>query len=171
MAREHGHEVLIEVPMESKKFPAEDPGPLGLLIGLEEKEQKDRLEAILKEGEGAVGVLDTMGSQYRESELHISAVFAKLREENLYYVQSRPGVRVGEATVPTAIADVVIDERPFRAAIDARLDYAERLAKYQGSAVVSVSAKPVSFERLVLWMEQTASNDIVLAPMSQILIR
>lgn len=171
MAKEHGHEVLIEVPMESKQFPAQDPGPLGLLTSLDEKERTDRLETILKDAEGAVGVLDTMGSQYRESDQHISAVFAKLGEENLYYVQGRPGVRIGETTVPTAIADVLIDERPFRAAIDARLDYLERLAKYQGSAVAAVGAKPVSFERLVLWMEQTAGKGVVLAPMSQVLIR
>ncbi len=171
MAKEHGHEVLIEIPMESKQFPAKDPGPLGLLTSLEEKEQTERLEAILKDGEGAVGVLDSMGSRYRESDQHINAVFKKLSEKNLYYVQGEPGVRVGEATIPTAITDVVIDERPFRAAIDARLDYAERLAKYQGSAVVSLSAKPVGFERVVLWMEQIASKNIVLAPMSQVLIR
>jgi polysaccharide deacetylase 2 family uncharacterized protein YibQ len=171
MAKENGHEVLIQVPMESKEFPAQDPGPLGLLTSLEEKELSDRLEKILKGAEGAVGVLDTMGSQYRESDTHISAVFTKLSEENLYYVQGRPGIRVGESTVPTAVADVLIDERPFRAAIDARLDYLERLAKYQGSAVAAVGAKPVSFERLVLWMEQIADKGVSLAPVSQVLIR
>lgn len=171
MAKEHGHEVLIEVPMESKQFPAEDPGPLGLLTSLEEEERKERLETILEEAKGAVGIIDTMGSHFRESSPHINFVFNKLREENLYYVQGRPGVRVGEANIPTTIADVVIDERPFRAAIDARLDYAERLAKYQGSAVAALRAKPVSFERLVLWMEQISDKDIGLAPISQVLIR
>ncbi len=171
MAKENGHEVLIEVPMESKQFPAQDPGPLGLLTGLDEEERTERLDKILKDAEGAVGILDTMGSQYRESDQHISAVFAKLSEENLYYVQGRPGIRVGETTVPTAIADVLIDERPFRAAIDARLDYLERLARYQGSAVAAVGAKPVSFERLVLWMEQIADSDVALSPVSQVLIR
>ena len=111
------------------------------------------------------------GSKFRESEQNIAAVFAKLKERNLFYVQGRPGVRVGEATVPTAVADVVLDERPFRAAVDARLDYAERLAKYQGSAVASLSAKPVGFERLVLWLDQAQKKGVALAPISQVLIR
>jgi len=169
MAKEHGHEVFIEVPMESKEFPAQDPGPLGLLTRLETEERDERLESILKVGSGAVGVLDTMGSRYRESDEHISALFEKLREENLYYVQGRPGIRVGESIVPTASAEVVIDERPFRAAIDARLEYAEQLAKYQGSVVAAIGAKPVGFERLVLWMEQAKDRGITLAPVSQIL--
>ena len=170
-AKAKGHEVLIEVPMESKQFPAEDPGPLGLLTSIEAKENTERLEAILKESSSAVGVLDTTGSKFRESSEHINPVFAKLKASNLFYVQGEPGVRTGEATVPTAIADLIIDERPFRAAIDARLDYAERLAKYQGSAVAALSAKPVSFERLVLWIEQAQKKGVVLAPMSQVLIK
>jgi polysaccharide deacetylase 2 family uncharacterized protein YibQ len=169
-AKAKGHEVLIEVPMESKQFPAEDPGPLGLLTSIEAKENQERLEAILKESAGTVGVLDTMGSKFRESGEHINPVFAKLKQSNLVYVQGTPGVRVGEASVPTAIADLIVDERPFRAAIDARLDYAERLARYQGSAVVTMGAKPVNFERLILWAEQAQKKGIALAPISQVLI-
>lgn len=169
-AKASGHEVLIELPMESKEFPADDPGPLGLLTSIEAKENAQRLDAILKDAGDAVGVLDSEGSKFRESEPHISAVFAKLKEKNLFYVQGEPGVRVGEANVPVAVADVVLDERPFRAAVDARLDYAERLAKYQGSAVAAVGAKPVSFERLVLWLEQAQKKGVVLAPISDVLI-
>ena len=169
-AKASGHEVLIEVPMESKSFPAEDPGPLGLLTSNDAKENGIRIDAILKDAGSAVGVLDSNGSKFREDQ-NINSLFAKLKEKNLFYVQGEPGVRMGEPGVPTAVADVVIDERPFRAAVDARLDYAERLAKYQGSAVASMSAKPVNFERLVLWLEQSQKKGVSLAPMSQVLIR
>lgn len=170
-AKAKGHEVLVEVPMESKQFPAEDPGPLGLLTSTEAKDNQMRLDAILKESGGAVGILDSMGSRFRESGEHIGLLFATLKQGNLFYVQGTPGVRVGEATVPTAIADLIIDERPFRAAIDARLDFAERLAKYQGSAIAALGAKPVSYERLVLWLEQAQKKGVTLAPISQVLIK
>lgn len=170
-AKEKGHEVLIEVPMESRQFPADDPGPLGLLTSLEPKENQDRLETILKEATNAIGVLDTMGSKFREASEFINPVYAKLKQSNLFYVQGTPGVRTGEAGVPTAVADVVLDERPFRAAVDARLDFAERIAKYQGSAVVTMGAKPVNFERTALWIEQAKKKGIVLAPISQVLIK
>jgi len=170
-AKAKGHEVLVEVPMESKQFPSEDPGPLGLLTSLEPKENQDRMEAILKDATGAVGVIDITGGKFRESEPHINEVYAKLQQQSLFYVQGEPGVRVGEATVPTATADVVLDERPFRAAIDARLDYAERLARYQGSAVAVLSPKPVSYERLVLWLDQASKKGVAITPVSQVLIR
>lgn len=170
-AKAAGHEVLVEVPLESKQFPAEDPGPLGLLTTLELKDNTTRLEAILKASAGAIGVFDAQGTKFRESDSHITPLFTKLKEQNLFYVQGSPGVRVGETTIPTAVADVVLDERPFRAAIDARLDYAERLARYQGSAIASLNAKPVSFERLVLWMEQAQKKGVVITPISAVLIK
>lgn len=170
-AKAQGHEVLVEVPLESKAYPAEDPGPLGLLTTLELKDNTERLDAIIKASSGATGVFDAMGTKFRESDPHIAPLFAKLKEQNLFYVQGSPGIRVGESTIPTATADVVLDERPFRAAIDARLDYAERLARYQGSAIASLNAKPVSFERLVLWLDQAQKKGLVLAKISEVLIR
>lgn len=170
-AKARGHEVLVEVPMESKSFPAEDPGPLGLMTSLDAKKNLERMDAILKAVPGAIGIDDSMGSKFRESETNMNNVFAKLREKKLIYVQTEPGVQIGEPGVPHTVADVVADERPFRASIDARLDYAERLAKFQGSAVTVIEPKPVSFERLAVWIETLNGKGIALAPVSEVLVR
>lgn len=89
----------------------------------------------------------------------------------MFYVQGRPGLRLGNDRVPTATADIVIDERAFRAAIDARLDYIERLAKHQGSSVAVASAKPVTFERIALWLDEVGRRGVAVAPVSQVLIQ
>ncbi|MBT5242322.1 MAG: hypothetical protein HOL61_17225 [Rhodospirillaceae bacterium] len=170
-AIEAGHEVLIEVPMESKRFPADDPGPLGLLTSLDQIENVERLTAILAESAGSAGVLDTSGSRFRESTEHINLVMNNLDARGLFYVQGRPGLRLGNDRVATATADIVIDERAFRAAIDARLDYIERLAKYQGSSVAVASAKPVTFERITLWLDEVGRRGVAVAPVSQVLIQ
>ena len=134
-AQEADHEVLVEVPMESNRFPADDPGPLGLLTSLDQIENVDRLSAILEEAEGSVGILDVTGSRFRESAEHINIVMNNLEARGMYYIQGRPRLRLGTTKVPSATADIVLDERAFRASIDARLDFVERLAKYQGSSV------------------------------------
>jgi polysaccharide deacetylase 2 family uncharacterized protein YibQ len=171
MAKANGHEVLVEMPMESKQYPAEDPGPLGLMTSLDAKKNGERIDTILKSVPGVIGIDDSMGSKFRESESAMSTLVGKLKEKSLIYVQTEPGVRIGEPGVPNTAADVIIDERPFRAAIDARLDYVERLAKFQGSAVTVMSPKPVSFERLALWLDTLNQKGIVLAPVSEVLVR
>jgi polysaccharide deacetylase 2 family uncharacterized protein YibQ len=170
-AKSTGHEVLVEVPMESKQFPAEDPGPLGLMTTLPPKENGERLKTMLDLFPDAIGIDDIMGSKFREDTAHMNDVFKALQERKLVYVQGRPGVRIGEPSVPNTIADLILDERPFRAAIDARLDYAERLAKYQGSAVTVMGTKPVGYERLALWLEQIGKHGIELTPVSKILVQ
>ncbi len=170
-AREAGHEVLIEVPMESKRFPADDPGPFGLLTSLDALQNVERLTAILATAEGAPGILDTTGSRFRESSEHISLVMNNLDARGMFYVQGRPGLRVGTDKVPTATADIVIDERDFRASIDARLDYIEELARYQGSSVAIASPKPATYERIALWLDDVTRRGVAVAPVSQVLIQ
>lgn len=170
-AQNAGHEVLIEVPMESKRFPANDPGPLGLLTSLDQIENADRLSAILELAQGTAGILDVTGSRFRESAEHINIVMNNLDARGLFYVQGRPGLRLGNNRVASATADIVLDERAFRASIDARLDYVERLAKYQGSSVAVTSAKPVNFERLALWLDEIGARGISVTPVSEILIQ
>lgn len=170
-AQEAGHEVLVEVPMESKRFPANDPGPLGLLTSLDQIENADRLSAILEQAQGTAGILDVTGSRFRESAEHINIVLNNLDARGLFYVQGRPGLRLGNNKVASATADIVLDERSFRASIDARLDYVERLAKYQGSSVAVTSAKPVNFERLALWLDRIGERGVSVAPVSEVLIQ
>ncbi|MEQ9446363.1 MAG: divergent polysaccharide deacetylase family protein [Rhodospirillaceae bacterium] len=170
-ATEAGHEVLVEVPLESNRFPADDPGPLGLLTSLDQIQNVERLTAILNEADGSAGILDNSGSRFRESTSHINLLMNNLDARNLFYVQGRPGLRLGNDRVPTATADIVLDERAFRASIDARLDYIEQLAKYKGNSVAVASAKPVTFERITLWLDNVGQRGIALAPVSQVLIR
>lgn len=170
-AQDAGHEVLIEVPMESKRFPANDPGPLGLLTSLDQIENVERLTTILEEAAGTAGVLDVTGSRFRESAEHINILLNNLDARGLFYVQGRPGLRLGNNRVASATADIVLDERAFRASIDARLDYIERLAKYQGSSVAVTSAKPVNFERLALWLDRIGERGVSVAPVSEVLIQ
>lgn len=170
-ATEAGHEVLVEVPMESRRFPADDPGPLGLLTSLDQIANVERLSTILDEAEGTAGIMDVTGSRFRESAEHINIVMNNLDARGLFYVQGRPGLRLGSTKVPSATADIVLDERGFRASIDARLDYVERLAKYQGSSVAVASAKPVTFERIALWLDEAGRRGVSVAPVSQVLIQ
>ena len=166
-----GHEVLVEVPMEGKRFPANDPGPLGLLTSLDQVQNEERLSTILEMATGSAGILDITGSRFRESAEHINILLDVLAARGLFYIQGRPGLRQGNDRVPALTADIILDERAFRASIDARLDFIEQLAKYQGSSVALASAKPVTFERIALWLDEAGQRGVSITPISQIIIQ
>ena len=47
----------------------------------------------------------------------------------------------------------------------------ERLAKYQGSSVAVASAKPVTFERIAMWLDEAGRRGVSIAPVSALLIQ
>ena len=168
-AQEKGHEVLVEVATEGRSFPADDPGPLGLFTTMEVIENRQRLADILERADGANGVIDPMGGEFRRVPAQFNPIQVDLSRAGLFYIQGRPGIEEYNFRVPHAVADTIIDERPFRAGIDARLNYLERMADFQGNAVGIAEALPVTYERVLLWTENLRARGYVLAPVSAVL--
>lgn len=175
LARAHGHEVMLDLPMEPITFPADDPGPQALLTTLPPEENRKRLDWILRRGSAFVGLVGTMGSRYSTIDRSMRATLSVLRDKGLLYVDNRPvpqsiGARVADQLgVPRAINNRMIDERQAsRIAIDARLVQIERIAKSEGTAVALARPFPVSLERLVQWTATLDEAGFDLAPITAV---
>jgi hypothetical protein len=80
-------------------------------------------------------------------------------------------VGVNPSSLPAAASvTLVADETPFRAAIDTRLARLLLAAQRDGSAVAYASARPVTFERLLAWINGFAQKGVVLAPVSAVVL-
>lgn len=174
-ARAAGHEVLIGLPMEPANFPLNDPGPQALLTGLPPPENAARLAWALARGQGYVGVTNAASAVLRGERFTASAeamrpVLETLRERGLLYIEARPGERP-PGLVPARAADVVIDERPARSEIDARLAELERIARERGVALGVSGPSPLSLDRLAAWAPQVGSRGFALAPVSAVVVR
>jgi polysaccharide deacetylase 2 family uncharacterized protein YibQ len=171
-ARAAGHEALLMVPMEPKNFPQNDPGPQALLTSLTGKQNTSRLEWILGRAVGYVGVTDFMGSRFTNSVPHMKSFFRNLRRRGLLYLESNTQSRVTAAEiasanrVPFAASALYIDSQASRAAIDAQLAEAERLANQLGAIVVMGFLYPVTLERVANWAKTIEKRVLVLAPVS-----
>src|SRR5436190_14744310 len=63
LARAHGHEVLLEAPMEPNDYPDNDPGPFTLMAGGAPQETAKRTEWLLSRATGYFGLTNYLGSQ------------------------------------------------------------------------------------------------------------
>jgi hypothetical protein len=176
-ARDAGHEVLLNLPMEPSNFAAADPGPQALLTSLTAQQNLSRLDWILSRADGYVGVASLNGGRFVASERSLQPVLASLRDRGFVYVEKTVGAPsvaprlARELGVPRAIADGWIDSDPTRASIDARLAEIERVARDAGAAVAIAQPLPVTFERLAIWQTTLAGKSLVLAPISAIVNR
>jgi hypothetical protein len=170
-ARDSGHEVLLDLPMEPLDYPADDPGPHLLLADNPPGDNLDRLAWLLARAPGYIGVAGS-GGRFAGSP-QAAAVLGELARRGLGFVElgsdrlAGTAGALGLAYVATAAA---IDEEPSAAAIDRSLAALEAAALASGGALGLAEAYPVSLERLELWVATLDTKGLALAPVSAFLI-
>jgi polysaccharide deacetylase 2 family uncharacterized protein YibQ len=174
-ARAHGHEVLLELPMEPFDPDADDTGPQTLLATASAQQNVSRLEQLLSRGTGYFGVTNYQGARFATSAQASQPVVQALRRRGLVFVSSGIGQRTAlsieaqRAGLANAAADRIIDVRREADAIDDQLLNLEALALQNQSAIGAGFAYPVTIEQVGRWAGDIASRGYQLAPASAVL--
>ena len=171
-ARRAGDETLVSVPLEPHGYALNDPGQRALLTTTSPGENAKRLDWVLSRFAGYVGATgalgDMRGERFAEVPDQMDPVLSTLADRGLLYVDPRPGA----ARLPyvwSRTVDVVIDDPPTAAAIDAHLADLEKRAHDTGAALGLIGAiRPVTMERLIAWVGNLAGRGYLLAPVSAI---
>ena len=164
-ARESGHETLLDLPLEPPNFPQHDPGALAVLQSHSPGEALNHLDVVLAKAGGYVGLVASLHSPVTASDSW-PLMLEELRDRGLLLLGDGL-VGVEDRVMPAAASvTLVADETPFRAAVDAKLARALLSAKRDGSAIVLLSARPVSFERLLAFIDSLPEKGVTLVPVS-----
>jgi len=110
MARAHGHEVLLETPMEPIDYPDNDPGPLTLMSGAQGPEIVKKLEWILSRATGYFGVTNYLGSRFLTSDGAYQTFASAVRGRGLAFVDDGSAARRGSPGMVRGSAER--DRRP-----------------------------------------------------------
>jgi uncharacterized protein len=176
-AREGGHELLLQVPMEPFDYPDNDPGPQTLLTSLNAEQNVERLHWLMSRLQGYVGIANYMGGRFTATESALVPVLREAAKRGLIYVEDGTSPRslasqlAGANNLPYAKADLMIDAVPSAAEIDRALGRLEKTARERGVAVGVASALPASIERIALWAKAAESHGIQLVPISAAVVR
>ncbi|HYD89709.1 MAG TPA: divergent polysaccharide deacetylase family protein [Vitreimonas sp.] len=174
-ARAHGHEVLLELPMEPFDPDADDTGPQTLLASAPAQQNVQRLEQLLSRGAGYFGVTNYQGARFATSAQASQPIVQQLRRRGLVFLTSGIGQRTAlsveaqRASLPVTAADRIIDARREADAIDDQLLNLEALALQNQSAIGAGFAYPVTMEQVGRWARDIESRGYQLAPASAVL--
>jgi len=172
-ARLAGHEVFLELPMESKGFPAEDAGPLALSTNLQVSDNMRRLKEMMSRFSGYVGVLTIMGSKFNSASGQLRPILQEIKDRDLMFVDGgtsrseAPGI-AAELDLPKAISNVMLDEPPFRESLDRKLKQLETIIKQESTAIGTAHAYPSTIDRLLIWTRTLQQRKLTLVPVSAI---
>lgn len=170
-ARETGHELLLQIPLEPYDFPASDPGPHTLIAADPVADNLDRLRFLMAQVSTYAGVVSYAGGRFLADEEAMAPVVRELASRGLMLVDEGAAVQSRAADValgelPFAAADLVLDRDVTAGAIAARLAELEAIAGQRGYAIATASAFQVTIDQIRIWAEGAAERGFVLVPVT-----
>lgn len=172
--RAKGHEGFLMIPTEPVNYPANDPGPHTLITDFNPRDNLLRLDWILSQVAGYVGVVNHMGSKFTASEEAITPVLTDLQGRGLMLVDARSSrfsmaARVARnLNMPRAINDRYIDNIITADEIQSQLRELEITANTFGVALGLARATPLTINQIALWAESLNERGIELVPVTAI---
>jgi polysaccharide deacetylase 2 family uncharacterized protein YibQ len=175
-AREAGVDVLLHLPMEP-----EDPslarllGEFGVRVDMSEEEIGQTVRAALRAVPGAVGVNNHMGSRATADPRVVGAVLRVVREEGLFFLDSRSTPRSSVEAVAknlgvrTAHRSVFLDNDPSPEAVRGQVRRLAELALREGSAVgIGHANRPHTPEVLAEMAAELEQRGVQLVPLREL---
>jgi polysaccharide deacetylase 2 family uncharacterized protein YibQ len=171
-AREDGHEVLLQVPMEPFDYPDNDPGPHTLMADGKGADNLEKLHWVMGRFTGYVGIVNFMGARFTSDAGALAPVLRDLGERGLFALDDGSSPRsqllagAQSQKIPALRADVVLDAVARPDAIDKELARLEALARERGQAIGIATALPLSVERLGRWTKSLEERGLLLVPVT-----
>lgn len=172
LARERGHEILLQIPMEPYDYPNSDPGPKTLLTGASARSNIDRLHWFMSRFGAYVGVINYMGARFTASQNDLNPLMQELSLRGIGYVDDGSSTRsladkiALNNEVPFAQIDANLDQQPVKQNILDQLEALEKVAQTKGQAIGQISALPISIKTVTDWAKSLSNKNIILVPVT-----
>ncbi len=173
-ARNDGHEILLQLPMEPFDYPDNDPGPQTLLAAGTPEANTEKLMTLLGRLTNYVGVINYMGAKFTADDRALGPVVKEIAGRGLMYVDDGSSSRSTGETVakgvraPFAHGDVVIDAVATDEQIRAKLAQLEQVARSRGMAIGTASALPITLRAVESWAKALEARGLALVPVSAV---
>lgn len=141
LAADHGHEVILHLPMEPIEYPRINPGRGALLVAMSENNIQQTLKTALDAYPNISGVNNHMGSKFTQQTDAMKVVLTELKHRGLYFLDSfTTNQSVGYTTarklnIPAGRRDIFLDHENTETFVRAQIKQLIHKAKLQGFAV------------------------------------
>ncbi len=172
-AHAYGHEAMLDLPLEPRNYPQDDPGPLGLLTALNKDENLRRLDELLKESDGVAGVATQFGDRFLADRDALRPILSELGQRGLgLVVTTRIAGSSGKGPADGPMAaeiDRAFPQDASRQDLAAEVEALLAQAKRQRRALAVVPAYPLGIAALTTLVAAAKDRGMALAPASDFL--
>ena len=172
-ARDHHHEALLTIALESQRSPTSNLSPHTLLTNLTVDENTERLNWILSQTGGYVGLVGLSGNQFLNTPKALKPFFQQLKSRGLLFIDSQ-AVSVADnlaqsMQLPHLACSHVLRQTPDGDSLEKQLRQLEKDARRKGQAVAIVQASTAALDALGRWTRSLEQKGIALVPATSLL--
>jgi uncharacterized protein len=173
-AREAGHEIILQLPMEPVDYPRVNPGPHALVTAHGAAENIEDLHWLFSRFTGYVGVGNFLGGKFTADDSSMTPILQEIASRGLFYFDDSSAprsvalARAADVNLNAVKADIVVDAVARPEAIDLALKKLEALAREKGLAIGAASGLPVSLDRLTRFSREAEAHGLVIVPLSAV---
>lgn len=174
-ARSAGHELLLDLPAQTRRYPAVDPGPYGLLADQSKEAADGRFINALASIRGYIGVMTPYEDSLSQHEDAITSTLARLRAQGLMMVNTytQPTEAMFDVSrksgVPILHVNIILDRDLDETSIRNQLARVEDLARQYDKLLVVTRASPLVITLLDEWLRTLGQKKMVIIPVSSLL--
>jgi len=171
-ARRKGHEIVLQVPFEPFDYPANNPGRGTLLTTDQPGEALKKLHEAMGRITNYTGVMNYMGAKYMSDATAFEPVMRDIGARGLLFLDDGSTARsltdsfAKAIGMPYAQGNLLLDGQPEKAAVLAKLDELERIARRNGQAIGIASAFDETIAAIRQWSDEAAGRGIEIVGVS-----
>ncbi|MER9304720.1 divergent polysaccharide deacetylase family protein [Mesorhizobium sp. M0293] len=175
-ARQSGHEIVMQVPLEPFDYPNINPGRNTLTVAASADENLKNLHWALSRTTNYTGVMNYMGARFSADAAAMEPFMAELGKRGLAYIDDGSSVRSLAPNlalrdgVPFVSGDMAIDAVQDRGEILKKLDSLEATARAKGTAVGIGSAFDLTVDTVSSWVVEAKKRGIEIVPVSAVAV-
>lgn len=160
IAKKHGNEIMVHLPMQPKGYPKINPGSDALLVGMKAGKIHSTVLAAIKKVPGAKGLNNHMGSLFTENYAGMLEVMTQLKKKHLFFLDSRTTPKsVGPKTarkegVTVYERNIFLDNVKDIGAIKYQLSKTAKIAKKRGQAIAIGHPNWETLKAIKQWVKE-----------------
>lgn len=171
-ARNQGHEILLQLPLEPVGYPANNPGPKTLVTSQDAAANINFLKWHMSRFAGYVGISNYMGTRFLSEAGALQPVMTEMKKRGLLFINDGGASRdmtdevARTVGLPLRKGTRVIDADNDPKAIEAALAELEADARANGMAIGTGTGLPATIDAVAEWSKTLGDRGIILIPVS-----
>lgn len=172
VARERGHEVWMHLPLETKDYPRDDPGPHAMIIDAPERDNLRKLRWLMTRALGYVGFVTSDDHVFIKSLHDMRPVIGEIYNRGLGFIDAAakpsaiPATMAAGQNAPYGTVQLYLKEDMPLQEVSKALADIEKVATERGKATIIIYPNPASYQAVLKWLGTFDDKGLILAPLS-----